>query len=68
MSKAEDLRLVRKDSCLFGLAGGKVCVEGENTDEVRLKAGGVALNLTAASHVFQLELTLTGMRTRVLAV
>ena len=24
-----------------------------------LKAGGVALNLTAASHVFQLELTLT---------
>jgi hypothetical protein len=44
MSKAEtvrtgklgktDLRLVRKDSRLFGLADGKVCVEGEHADEV----------------------------------
>ena len=44
MSKAEtvrtgklgkaDLRLVRKNGRLFGLADGKVCVEGENADEV----------------------------------
>jgi hypothetical protein len=44
MSKAEmirtsklgkrDLRLARKDGRLFGLADGKVCVEGENADEV----------------------------------
>jgi hypothetical protein len=29
-----DLRLARKDGRLFGLADGKVCVEGENADEV----------------------------------
>jgi hypothetical protein len=44
MSKAEtirsgemgktDLRLVRKSGRFFGLAGGKVCVEGENADDV----------------------------------
>ena len=44
MSKAEtirsgemgktDLRLVQKSGRFFGLAGGKVCVEGENADDV----------------------------------